>query len=175
MMFLISILDIVKDGQRVFVGSRFDHDFLESSFERTIFLNGFAELIKGRRANALDVATAQGRLQHVCSIHRALGIASAHHLMYLVDIKNDVGILFQFANHVLESFLKLTAVLGSCNQASHVERHDALVGKQPAHFLVHYSLSKAFDYGTLAHARFAEQDRVVLLAARKDLRQTFNL
>ena len=94
--------------------------------------------------------------------------------MDLVDEEDDVLVVLQFLDDGLEALLELSAVLGAGHETSHVETDDALVGEQPGHLLFDDALGEAFDDGTLAHTGFADEDGVVLLAARKDLRESLD-
>jgi hypothetical protein len=71
--------------------------------------------------------------------------------------------------HGLQALLELAAVLGSGQQGGHVERQHALVLERVGHLAVDDTLREALDDGGLAHARLADQHRVVLGAALQDL------
>lgn len=72
-------------------------------------------------------------------------------------------------NHVLEALLKLTAILGARDKTRQVERPDVLVHKVLGHVAGSNLLCQALDDRCLAHAGIAQDKRVVLGAARKDL------
>ena len=71
--------------------------------------------------------------------------------------------------HGLQALLELAAVLGAGEQRRHVEREHALALQRLGHFVVDDALREAFDDRGLAHARLADQHRVVLGAALQDL------
>ena len=118
----------------------------------------------------MQFATRQRRLEHIAGIHRALGLARTHHGVDLVD--EDDGLTFilsQFFQHRFQPFFELAAKLGTSQQARHVERQHALVLQRLGHFAIDDALCQTLDDGGLAHARLADQHRVVLGATLQDL------
>ena len=89
--------------------------------------------------------------------------------MHLVDKQDDVVGFGRLLDHVLEALLKLTAILGTRNEARQVERPDVLVHKVLGHVAGSDLLCQALDDGRLAHAGVTQDKRVVLGAARKNL------
>jgi hypothetical protein len=74
-----------------------------------------------------------------------------------------------FLEHGLQPLLELTAVLGTGQQARHVQHQHALVLQRLGHLAVDDALRQALDDGGLAHAGLADQHRVVLAAALQHL------
>ena len=96
--------------------------------------------------------------------------------MDLVDEENDVAVAVgHLLDDALQTLLKLAFIFGSCNQGTHVERVELLVLKVLRHVAPHYALGETFNDGCLACARLANEDRVVLCAARQDLQNAANL
>ena len=148
---------------------------LETAFQSSIFLDVLAVFINRRRTDALEFATGKRRLENVGSIQAAFGTARPHNRMQFVDEKNHrVADALEFHNQPLHAFFELAAVLGASHHGSHIERHDALVRQQVGNFLLSNLLRKALDNCSLAHARFTNKRRIVLLAAAKNLDQAFN-
>ncbi len=71
--------------------------------------------------------------------------------------------------HGLEPLLELAAELGAGDQRAHVQGDDALVLQPFGHVAAHDALGQPLDDGGLAHARLADQHRVVLGAPAEDL------
>ncbi len=69
-----------------------DHDGLETAFQRRVLLDIFAILVQRRRADAMQLAARQHRLEQVARIHAALGFARAHNGMQLVDEQDDAAV-----------------------------------------------------------------------------------
>ena len=61
--------------------------------------------------------------------------------------------------------LDLAAILGAGHDERKIQREDALVGQEGRHIAFRDALREAFHDGGLAHARLADQHRVVLGAA----------
>ena len=79
------------------------------------------------------------------------------------------GVLRDLLQHGLQPLLELAAVLRAGEQRRHVEREHALALERLGHFAVDDALREALDDRGLAHARLADQHRVVLRAPLQDL------
>ena len=77
--------------------------------------------------------------------------------------------------HGLETFLELAAKLGAGDQGAHVEGDDSLVLEPLGHVAADDALRQAFDDGGLADAGLADEDGIVLGAARQHLNDAANL
>ena len=69
----------------------------------------------------------------------------------------------------LEALFEFAAELGAGDERAHVERDDALVLEALGDVAADDALGQALDDGGLADAGLADQDGVVLGAAREDL------
>ena len=77
--------------------------------------------------------------------------------------------------HGLQALLELAAVLGASYQGAHVKLDELLVAQRGGHVAVDDALGQALDDGRLAHARLADEHRVVLGTAAEHLDGTANL
>ena len=94
----------------------------------------------------------------------------AHQGVELVDEENDLTLgAFHLLEHRLEPVLEFAAVLGAGHQRPHVEGHQAPVFEGLGHVAVDDPLGQALDDGGFAHARLADQHRVVLGAPGEHL------
>ena len=66
-------------------------DRLETTFQRGILLDVLAVLVGGGRADGLQFATGQHRLQHIGSAQGAIRGACAHDGVNLIDEQHDVA------------------------------------------------------------------------------------
>ena len=123
----------------------------------------------------LQFAAREGRFEDVGRVEAALRGAGAHDGVYLVDEDDRVLGFAQFVQQLLHALLELAAELRARHERRDVEREERLVGDGVGHFAARDAQRKPFDDGALAHAGFADQDRVVLLAAREDLHDAFHL
>ena len=81
----------------------------------------------------------------------------------LVHEQDDLALgLGDLLEHRLQAVLELAAVLRAGDQRADVERDDAPVAQRVGHVAGDDALGEALDDGRLAHARLADQHRVVL-------------
>ena len=152
-----------------------DLDLLEAALERRVPLQVLAVLVHRRRADRLDLATGQRRLEDRGGVDRALGGARADQVVELVDEQHDVAPLGDLLHHLLEPLLEFAAVLGAGDQSRQVEGVDLPVLEQLGHLALGDPRGEALDDRGLADARLADQHRVVLGAAREDLHDPLDL
>jgi hypothetical protein len=100
-----------------------DHiDLLEATRQRVVLLEDPAVFLVGGGADAAQLAIGEHGLDEVGSVHDAARRrAGADHGVDLFDEKNGAWLLLQFANHALQAFLEIAAVLGARDQRAHVE------------------------------------------------------
>ncbi len=166
----VLFLQPAQDRDGVFHARLAHEHLLEAALQRGILLDVLAVLVQGGGTHAVQLATRQRRLEHVARVHRAIGLARADHGVQFVDEQNDLAFaLGQVIQHALQALFELTAELGTGDQRAHVQRQHALAAQALGHFVVDDALGQPFHDGGLAHARFADQHRVVLGAALQDL------
>src|SRR5262249_12819153 len=103
------------------------------------------------------------------------GPARADDGVELVDEDDRVLRLADLVHHGLEPFLELPAILGSRHYCGEVEGDDALVLESLGHLAGDDALRQPLRDRRLAHPGLADQDRVVLLAARQHLEDALDL
>ncbi len=148
-----------------------DHiDLLETPRQRRILFEDAAVLGEGGRADALELAAGQRRLEQVGRVQRAArGGARADQRVDFVDEQDGVGPVLERLEHALEALLEITTVLGARQQRAHVQRIDHGFGQHLGHLALGDAPGQAFGDRRLAHAGLADQQRVVLAAAAQDL------
>jgi len=169
----IAFLQAAQDRDGRFDRRLVDEHFLEAALQRGILFDVLAVFVKRGRADAMQFAARQRRLQHVARVHRAFGLARADHRVNLVD--EDDGLPFvlrDVVQHGLQTLFELTAVLCACEQRGHVERQHALALERLRHFAIDDALRETFDDRRLADARLTDQHRIVLGPALEDLNRT---
>ena len=173
---LVAVLEPVQDLDRLVDGRLANEHGLEAALERWVALDILAILVERRRADHVQLAARERRLQHVARVHRPLGGAGADERVQLVDKEDDVAlVLGDLVDHLLQPFLELTAVLRARDHAGEVELDDAPAGEGLRHLVVDDPLRDPFDDRGLADAGIADQRRVVLRAAREDLDRLLDL
>ena len=80
-----------QDGDGVLRRRLVDHHRLEPALERRVLLQPLAVLVHGRRADQVQLAAGQHRLEHVARVHGSLGGARAHHRVQLVHEQQDAS------------------------------------------------------------------------------------
>ena len=95
--------------------------------------------------------------------------------MKLVDEKDDVLGAADLVHHRLDALLELAAVLRARDHQRQVESDDLLVAKNLRHLAGDDFLGQALGDGRLADAGLADQNRIVLGPAAKDLDDAFDL
>ena len=157
----------LQDLHRLVDRRRIDDHRLEATLERAVLLDVLAVLVERRRADALQLSARQRRLQHVGRVDRAFGRARADERVQLVDEQDDLLVLRDLVHDRLEALLELAAILGAGDDRRHVERQHAVVAQRLRALAVGDELREPLDDRRLADAGFADEDRVVLLAARE--------
>ena len=166
---LVAVAQAVQDAHRLLFVGLVHHDGLEASCKRGVFLEVLAVLLHRGGADHLDFAARQGRLQNGGRVDRAFGGTRADDGMHLVDEQDDVAFLDDLLDHLLQALFEFAAVLRARHQGGHVERHQALAADDVGNLVGHDQLRQALGDGGLTDARLADQQRIVLLAARKHL------
>ena len=95
-----------------------------------------------------------------------------HFIQEQDDLSVRIGDLFQYG---FQALFELAAVLGACHQRAHIQLDQAFVLETLGYVPVYDALGQSFHDGSLPDPRFADQGRVVLGAAGKDLDRTADL
>ena len=172
---LVALAQALEDLERVGDRRRLHLDLLEAALERGVALEVLAVLVERGRADRLELAAGKRGLEDRGRVDRALGGAGADQVVELVDEEDDVAALGDLLHHLLEALLELAAVLGAGDEGREVERVDLLVLEELRHLARVDARREALDDGGLADAGLAEEDGVVLLAAREDLHDPLDL
>ena len=172
---LVAVAQAAQDLHGVVDRRLLDAHLLEAPLERGVALEVLAVLVERRRADRLQLAARERRLEDRGGVDRALGGARADEVVELVDEQDDVAALGDLLHHLLQALLELAAVLRAGDERGEVERVDLLALQQLRHLVRGDPLGEALDDGGLADAGLADQHRVVLLAAREDLHHALDL
>ena len=172
---LVALADAHEDVDGLLERRLLDHDRLEAALEGGVALDVLAVLVERRRADALELAARERRLEDVGRVDRALGRAGPDERVQLVDEEDRVVRVAQLLDDLLEALLELAAVLGAGDERADVERQDALVEQRLGHVAGDDPVGEALGDGGLADAGLADQGRVVLRAPREDLDDPLDL
>jgi hypothetical protein len=135
-----------------------------------------AVLVERGRADGAQLAAGQHRLEQVGGVHGALGGAGADDRVQLVDEEDDLAAgVGDLLEDRLQALLELAAVLRAREQRADVQGDDAAVAQRLGDVAGDNALGKALDDRGLADTRLADEDRVVLRAAREHLHDAADL
>ena len=122
---LVFLLDAAQDGDRIFDRRLADEHRLEAARQRGILLDVLAVFIERGRADAMQFAARQRRLEEIGCVHGAFRLAGAHERVHLVDEQDDAaGRRLNLRQHGLEPLLEFAAELGAGDERPHVERQE---------------------------------------------------
>ncbi|EDT05438.1 63 kDa protein [Burkholderia ambifaria IOP40-10] len=151
-----------------FVVRLVDLDDLEAPFERGI---AFEVLLvfgpRGGRDRA-QLAACERRLEQVGGIGAACRVTRTDQRVRLVDEQQDRGRRSShLVDHVLQPLLEFALYTGAGLQQAEIECQDARVADRFRNAAVDHAQCEPFDKRGFADARLADQDRIVLAAARE--------
>jgi hypothetical protein len=135
-----------------------------------VLLDVLAVLVQCGRADHAQLAAGQHRLEHVAGVHRALALAGADDRVQLVEERDDLPVArLDLLEHALEPLLELASILRTGDHCGEIEADELLVAQRLRDVPGHDALREPFDDGGLAHARLADQQRIVLGTPREHL------
>ena len=74
-----------------------DQHLLEAALERGVLLDVLAVFVERGRADAVQLAARERRLEHVAGVDRAFGLAGADHGVQLVDEDDGAALVLRRA------------------------------------------------------------------------------
>ena len=150
---LVAVAQTAQDLDGLVDGRLLDAHLLEAPLERGVALEVLAVLVERRRADRLQLAAGERRLEDRGRVDRALGGAGADEVVELVDEQDDVAALGDLLHDLLEALLELAAVLRARDERREVERVDLLALEELGHLVAGDARGEALDDGGLADAR----------------------
>ena len=144
----------------------FNLDGCKATLKRSILFNMLAVLIKGCRADRLQLTTGEHRLQDARGVNRAFGGSGAHEGVHFVNKQDDVAAGANFFEHLLQALLEITAITRAGNKCAEVKGVNLLIGQSLGDLTLDDVLGQAFNDGGLANTGLTDQHRIVLGAAR---------
>jgi len=172
---LVERLDAVEDVDRLGQRRLIHEHRLEPALQGRVLLDVLAVLVEGGGADALNLASCECGLEYVGGVDRAFRGAGADQCVQLIDEQHDLAARADLVKDLLESLLKLAAVLRAGDQGAHVKGEHALVLQRLGHVAQVDLLGEAFRDRGLADAGLADESRVVLRAAAEDLDHALDL
>ena len=166
----VALLQPAQDGDGVLDARLIDLHRLEAAFQRGVLFDVLPILIQRGRANGAEFAARELRLEHVAGVDRALARPRTDDGVQLVDEEDDLALrVGDFLEERLESVLEFAAELRARDHRADVHRDDLLVFQRLRHIPADDPPRQPLDDRRLAHARLADEHRVVFRAPRKHL------
>src|SRR6185437_4739339 len=142
---LVLFLEAAQDRDRILDRRLVDKDRLETTGERRVLLDIFPVLVERRRADRVQRAARQGRLEQVGGVHGAIGLAGTDQGVHLVDEEDDAALGgFYLGEHALQPLLELAAIFRTGNERAHVEGEQRLTLERFRHVAVDDPERQAF-------------------------------
>ena len=164
---LVALADAHQDVDGLLERRLLDHDRLEASLEGRVALDVLAVLVERRRADALELAAGQRRLEDVGGVDGALGRTGPDERVELVDEEDRVVGVAELLDDLLEPFLELAAVLRPGDERADVQGQDPLVQQRLGDVAGDDPVGQALGDGGLADAGLADERGVVLRPSRR--------
>ena len=174
-MLLVTLPEPLENLDGLLFVRRLDQHGLESPFQRPVLLDVLAVLIQSRCSDALQFATRKCRLEYIRGVDGAFGTTGSDQSVQFVDEQDRVLGTTNLVHHRLDPFFELAAILGAGDHHRQIQYHDAAFTQQVGHRAVNHHLGKSLDNRRLAHSRFTQQHRVVLLTPTENLDHSFDL
>src|SRR5260221_10595757 len=168
-MCFVPVAQSLEDLDRGRVRRLGDLDGLELALERRVLLQVLAVLVQCRRADRLQLAAGQHRLEYRGRVDRALRGSSANRRVDLIKTQVDAPAGTDLLEHLLQPLFEIAAVARAGHQRAQVKGVELLVLERLWHLALDDALRQAFYHGLLADPGLADQDGVVLGAPRQDL------
>ena len=130
---LVAIAQALEDLDRVRDRRLLDLDRLEAPLERGVLLEVLAVLVERRRADGLQLAAGEHRLEDGRRVDRAFGGTGADERVQLVDEQDDVAARADLLQHLLEALFEVAAVAGAGDERAEVERVELLALQRLGH------------------------------------------
>ncbi len=172
---LVAVAQSFEDVDRVGDRRLGNLDRLEPALEGRVLLEVLAVLVERRRADRLQLASCQHRLQDRSRVDRAFGRTRSDERVELVDEQDDVAARLDLLEHLLEALFEVAAVARPGDQCAEVERVELLAGDRLRHLAAHDLLRESLDDRGLADAGLADEYGVVLGAPRQHLHDALDL
>ena len=173
---LITLLQSTENGHCVLHGRLLHQHRLKPPLQSGILLYILSILIEGGGSYTVEFSPGQHGLQEVPGIHAALGLPCPHNGMEFVDEQQYPPLRApDLIQNGLQPLLKLSPVLGPCNESAHVQVEDGLILERGGHISLYDPLGQPLRDGRLAHSGFPDQHRVILALSGENANDVSNL
>ncbi len=176
MVYLVFFLQPPEDGDGVLDRGLPYVDGLEAALERGVLFDVLLVFVERGGADAAQLPSGQGGLEHIGGVDRPFGRARTHQGVELVDEQDHVpGRFLDFAQDRLQPVLEFSPVLRARQHAPQVKGCHLLPLESLRDVPRDDSLRQPFHDSCLAYPRFPDQHGIVFRAARQDLDHSADL
>ena len=134
---LVLLLEPAQDRNGVRHRWLADEDRLEAPLQRRVLFDVLAIFIERGRADAMQLAPRQRRLQKVGRVHRAFGFPGTDQSVHLVDEQDNVArSLLHLVEHTFQPLLEFATIFGAGDQRAHVQRQQPTILQRVRHVTI---------------------------------------
>ena len=170
----VARLQTFEDAHRLFYRGFGHFDGLKTAHQSPMSCNVAVELFVRGSSHKSDAPFFQERFEHICRVHCPIACASStNDVMNLVNIHNRVGNGEQAFHDQLPAFLKITAILRTCQERTHIEGEYLSIFQAFGHITPFDSFCQSIDERSLTHSRVAHVERIVLIATAEHTNRAF--
>ena len=147
----------------------------KAPLQRRVLFDKFTVFLQRGRADQLHLSAPQRGLEQIGRVDRALSRARTDQRVHFVDKQDHIFCPLHLREDVAHTLLKFAAVFCPRDDACHIQREKPLSEELLRHLPGGDILRHALDDRRFADARLTDQRGVILMLARKDLQNRFDL
>ena len=169
----VALLEAAQNGDGILHAWFVNLHRLETTLQGRVLLDVFAIFVERGGSDAAQFPAGQLWLEQIGGIHRTFAGTGSDNGVQFVDKQNDLAFAgSDFLQKGLEPFFKFPAIFRSGEHAAEVHGNESFAHERFRDIARDDPPRQAFSDGGLAHAGFADEDRVVFAATTQDLHDT---
>ena len=172
MIILVSLPQPLQHIQSLRTRRLFNHNRLEPSLQRSIFLQVFAVFLPCSCTDYLKFSSCQCRFQNIGRIDRTLRATSTDYCMKFINEEENISTPHCLTDKSFHSLFKLAAVFGAGYHSGKVYCNDLFAKHRLRHTSLFNSRRKPFRNRCLTHSRLTYQARIILRSPAQNLNHT---
>ena len=174
MVLLITTAESFENLKRFRSRRRIDRHRLETTFKGVIFFDVLSIFVKGSRADDLEFAARERRLDDIGGVVGAFSASRADERMKFVDKKDDIFSALHFVHDSLDTLFKLTAIFCTRDHCGNVKSDDTAPQENFWNVAIGDFLSETFNDGSFTDPRFSNKSGVIFRSTAEDLHGAFD-
>ena len=129
---------------------------LKTPFQSSVLFYIPSVLVHRCCTDKLYFAACEKRLQYIGRVYRPFGRAGAHNVVYLINKKYGILVLYYLLHHRFYSFLKITPVFGACYHSCNIQHKNAFVFQHFRDVSGNYFKGKTLRHGGFTDSAFTD-------------------